>query len=424
MGGGWRRSLTRLIVLLLTFSPAVAAGASNPRLHGAGDPGCYNYPAARDPANPLALAAAPGTDPLTGARFFVDGPARGAAGKAIAGLVGIDPTRLPVTLSWSAFEQALRLGGVSADPNVKIAELSKIAAQPEAQRISFYSGASDKVHGATGAEVEGQTYKIICTNGQADPGSVPSINTYFLHPAAPGRASRQQILAITPRFREEVDGMIAGIGRHPVVLLLEVDGIGSTGRWSKSSLAAWEDDLRYEVDRAASLPHAVVYVEAGYSDAQGPGYTAQVLNKIDIGKIRGFFTNDTHINWAIDEIRWAEKISRKTGGARYVVNTAQSGNGPIRRHGADRARNGNEVLCNPPGRALGPPPNTTPHSSYPYLHGDPHLDAFLWTAVPAASSGPCNGGPASGTFWPDRAVGLASRANDRVGPAPWPSHPY
>jgi hypothetical protein len=43
----------------------------------------------------------------------------------------------------------------------------------------------------------------------------------------------------------------------------------------------------------ATLPHAVVYVEAGYSDSNTVGYTARALNAIDINKIRGFFTNDT-----------------------------------------------------------------------------------------------------------------------------------
>jgi hypothetical protein len=138
-----------------------------------------------------------------------------------------------------------------------------------------------------------------------------------------------------------------------------------------------------------------------------------------------FFTNDTHLNWAVNEVRWAEKVSRMAGGADYVVNTAQTGNGPLNRHGAARVRLGNEVLCNPPGRALGPRPTTAPQAQYPTLRGDPHADAFLWTHVPGASSGTCNGGPSNGTFWADRAISLAAAANDRVGPSPpWPSLPY
>ena len=36
------------------------------------------YPATRNPGNPLLLPQAPGSNPLHGAHFFVDGPAHGA----------------------------------------------------------------------------------------------------------------------------------------------------------------------------------------------------------------------------------------------------------------------------------------------------------------------------------------------------------
>ena len=35
-------------------------------------------------------------------------------------------------------------------------------------------------------------------------------------------------------------------------------------------LAEWEADIRYEINQVATLPHAVVYVEGGYSDANSP----------------------------------------------------------------------------------------------------------------------------------------------------------
>jgi len=53
----------------------------------------------------------------------------------------------------------------------------------------------------------------------------------------------------------------------------------------------------------ATLPHALVYVEGGNSDSNTPQYAARLLNASDIHRIRGFFTNDTHINWTINEIR-------------------------------------------------------------------------------------------------------------------------
>ena len=46
----------------------------------------------------------------------------------------------------------------------------------------------------------------------------------------------------------------------------------------------------------------------------------------------------------------------------------------------------------------------------------------MWTSPPGNSSG-CGGGPSGGTFWPTRAIGLASRANAQLGPG-YPSRPY
>ena len=174
------------------------------------------------------------------------------------------------------------------------------------------------------------------------------------------------------------------------MFLLELDAIGSSAASRATACCrAWEAALRYEVDKVATLPHAVVYLEGGYSDANSPRYTARALNKVDIGKIRGFFTNDTHENWTINEIRWGERVSKLTHGAHFVINTGQNGRGPLLN--PHPKTQGIEDLCNPPGRGLGPQPTTkTPF---------PNVDALMWTHVPGNSSG-CGGGPPGGTFWP------------------------
>jgi endoglucanase len=178
------------------------------------------------------------------------------------------------------------------------------------------------------------------------------------------------------------------------------------------SLGVWEADLRYEMNAMAALPHTVVYVEGGYSDSNSVAYTAKVLNAIHVNRIRGFFTNDTHENWTINEIRWATKVAERTHGAHFIVNTSDNGRGPLLNR--DRVKNGNEDLCNPPGRGLGPLLNTA--TGYPYV------DAFMWTHPPGNSSG-CGGGPPGGVFWPARAIMLAQDANQKLGPG-FPSRPY
>ncbi len=73
-----------------------------------------------------------------------------------------------------------------------------------------------------------------------------------------------------------------------------------------------------------------------------------------MAEIQGFFLNSTHFDWTSHEINYGEAISRLTGGKHFVINTAENGRGPLVPH--NRVKHGNEVLCNPPNRGLGPKP--------------------------------------------------------------------
>jgi endoglucanase len=253
----------------------------------------------------------------------------------------------------------------------------------------------------------------MCRAASSDPGSIPIINTYFLYQAGYCE-STGEIVSHRGTFERQVSAMARGIGRRPVVLLLEMDAIGSSSCMARSgSLPEWERDIRYEIGKAAALPHAVAYIEGGYSDGAKPAYTARVLRAVGVHRIRGFYTNDTHINWTIKEIRWGEKVARLTGHTHFIVNTSDSGRGPLLN--AHPATQGVEDLCNPPGRGAGPRPSTDT--------GYPLVDAFLWIHVPGESSGHCNGGTASGTFWLARTLGEAQNANAQLGPL-LPSLPF
>jgi endoglucanase len=405
-----------LVLALLGGVDALGSPATgDPTAHAAYRQHCsQRYPARRDPANPLNLPVAPGPDPLNGANFFVDGPAHGRAAGAIARLLGINPNRLSSSLSWAGFEHRLQSGRlhrrIARHPGLahKIAELAKIAGQPEAQRFSIYS------EGGGPGKIFAQAEKIFCQNMRADPGSIPIITTYFMHPALGACPSSQEIRDYNPVFHRRINEMAAATGRRPAVYLLELDAIGSSSCIARhGSMHAWEADLRYEMRKMQALAHTVVYVEAGYSDANGVRYTARILNAIGIRRIRGFYTNETHNNWTISEVRWATKISRLTHGAHFVVNTATNGRGPKRNR--NRVRYGNEDLCNPPGRGLGP--QDTAQTGFRYA------DAFLWTHPPGNSGGRCGGGPPSGDFWPARAIEMAQNANGKLGPG-FPSRPY
>lgn len=382
-------------------------------------PPCTELSPTRNVANPLGLSSSPGPNPLHGAPFFVDGPAHGNAAGEIARLLGIDRSvpighylpAFPDSESWKQFLSTTVARKLPSEPlavRKEVALLEKMAVEPEAQRISVYS------EGGSPGGIAAFTNKLLCHNLTADPGSIPVITTYFMHPALGGCSTSAQINAYMPLFRRRIDAIVQATGRRPVVYLLELDGTGSTSCMAQhGSLGAWERMLRYEVDDMATLPHAVVYVEGGYSDSNTPRYAANLLNRVDIRRIRGFFTNDTHMNWTTDEIKYGDAISRMTHGAHFIVNTAENGRGPLLN--PHPTTQGIENLCNPPGRALGPLPTTTT--------GYPKVDALLWTFPPGNSSGSCNGGPPSGVWWPARAIQLAAAANGRLGPGS-PSRPY
>ena len=404
-------SLAFAVIALVAVS---TAGARRQQAHAADAQQCADpYPATRDASNPLDLPTAPGADPLTGANFFVDGPRHGEAAGAIAKLLGLNPNRYPDSYSWARFEASLGSGKLhrklARNQRLarKVALLSKLAAEPEGQRFSLYSAG-----GGPGA-IFAQVQKIFCHNLTADPGSIPIITTYFLYQAGYCESS-SEIIDHRPTFERQVNEMVQGIENRPAVMLLELDAIGSSSCMARSgALPEWEADMRYEINAVASLPHTVVYIEGGYSDGNSAAYTAKVLNAVGVSSIRGFFTNDTHLNWTIDEIKWGDKVSAMTGGSRFIINTADNGRGPKRN--PLPVKQGNEDLCNPPGRGAGPPTTTQA--------GIPAVDALMWTHVPGSSSGTCNGGTPSGTFFLARALTESANANTRLGPK-YSSRPY
>ena len=411
------------LLAMVAVATSTAIGRSTRSKRASATASCAypdTFSATRDPSNPLDLPAAPGPNPLSGAQFFIAGPAHGSAAGAIATLVGLHPKRMADSLTWGKFLERLQSGPLAAklgrNPGLahQVALLEKIASGPEANRFSLYSGG-----GGPGA-IYGQVHKILCHNLAADPGTVPIFTTFFLYQAGYCE-SAGQIIAHRHTFERQVNEVARGIDRRPAVMLLELDAIGASKcMQATGALPYWEADIRYEVDKLGSLPHTVVYVEGGYADGNSPAYTARALRAVDVGKIRGFFTNDTHEDWTIKEIQWAQQVSRLVGGAHFIVNTATNGQGPLVPR--NRVRYGNEVLCNPPGRGLGPLPTTAavdPRSQQLFTG----LDALLWTAPPGNSSGSCDGGPPAGTFWTAKALGLAARANGKLGPG-YPSRPF
>jgi endoglucanase len=267
--------------------------------------------------------------------------------------------------------------------------MEKIAAQPEAKRFGGFT-----------ANVQDTVHRFIVRAAQQGPGTVPILVVYRLQHVHCGRHgdSRGERLA----YRRWIDGFARAVGAHRGVIFLEPDALISVGCLSGSGLRTRLGELRYAGAKLAALPRSVVYVDAGAADALPYRRAAALLRAAGVARLNGFFLNATHYDWTSNELRYGNRISRLIGFKHFVVSTAVNGNGPLRPR--SRVRFGNEVICNPPGRALGPPPSTNT--------GDPLADAFIWIGNPGRSGGACHpGDPPNGTWYPQYALGLAERAH-------------
>jgi hypothetical protein len=423
----WGR-LRVLLGAICAVAPALAFGlssASSGRTRHGQANGCAspNVNSPRDPANPLALPTPPTNgDPLQGAHFFVDGPRHGQAAGALAQLIGVNPKGVSESVNWGDFKAQHQ---AAINGNGKAKAISKIADQEETQNISLYSEG-----GGPGA-IFGQTQKLLCNNMAADAGdgSVMVFSTFFW-PKGNECPSAGDLRSWNGTFRRLVGEMARAIGNKRALVLMEIDGIGVSSCMKRDALPLWLGDLKYEAKTLGGQPHTVVYMEAGYSDANSAGLTARRLWKAGVKNIRGFWTNGTHFAWSINEIRWAQDIANDLKtishghyAAHFVVNTAQNGQGP--KIPTNIVKQGNEELCNPSGRGLGRMPTGQVNPTFDGKNFQ-YLDGFLWTGVPGRShNSNCPGGPwkPAGVFDPRFALELAQNANQKLGPGT-ASQPY
>ena len=325
----------------------------------------------RDVLNPLGLSPAPTNgNPLQGARFFVD-EEWGLANRVADSLKHRDPATA--------------------------AKLRVIADQPETKR--FGSWTPNPKH-----EIATFLQRAQAT----DPGAVPLISTYRLKHLQCGHVSDS--LAETAAYKRWYQEFAQGIGNHKVVLFYEIDALITAPCLSHNGLKVRIDEVRSAIATLSSLPHAVVYVDAGAGDAHDKGFMARMLRWVGVQRIQGFFTNSTHQDWTRKEIRYARWLVRRLGGKpHYVINTAANGRGPL--IPKSRVKHGNSIRCNAPGRGLGPRPTSNVPAQYR------NLDGFFWIGNPGRSAGRCvrsARAPPTGAFWLDYALELIRNADFRI----------
>ncbi len=325
---------------------------------------------ARNPANPLGLpGVTPGGNPLAGATFYAD-------------------------RSGSPAGRAELVAEAAGDTSLADA-LSVIANQSWPERFGSWNGVSPA------SDVFAYLRKADATDSAA----VPMISTYRIVNDQCQRGGVADTPAEVAAYHNWIDGLSYGIGNFRAVLFLEMDSLITAPCLHPDGLAVRFAELRYAISALERNPHLVVYIDAGAADALPWQTAASWLLRAGVRQAQGFFLNSTHFDWTTTEIAYGQKIAQRLGGVHFVVSTGANGRGPL--IPPDPAVDGNEVLCNPPGRGLGPKP--TSNTGYRWV------DAFAWIGNVGESDGACvPGAPPTGVYWPAQAASLVANADFNV----------
>ena len=290
-----------------------------------------------------------------------------AAGSPLAGPMYVDPQSNAARTA-----AALR----SSDP-AGAALFDKIAGQPESE---FFG---DWVPTA-------QLRQVVAGRVAAAGAALPLYVLYAIPHRDCGSYSGGG-LADATAYHDWVSQFAAGLGAARAAVVLEPDALPQMDCLSADDQQSRLAMLRDAVGQLAADPAAIVYLDAGNSTWQPVSVMTARLQAAGVASTRGFSLNVSNFNATRDELAYGDALSGALGDKHFVVDTSRNGNGPT------------TTWCNPDGRALGARPTTAT--------GDVHADALLWVKRVGESDGTCNGGPASGTWWPDYARGLAARAS-------------
>ncbi|HEY5428769.1 MAG TPA: glycoside hydrolase family 6 protein [Solirubrobacteraceae bacterium] len=325
---------------------------------------------ARTASNPLEVPTPAADNPLAGAKFYVD-PHSGAA-EAERHYRHSKP-------KWSSL-------------------LGDIASEPDAHRFYMWN---------LGANVSGRVAHYLEGTQVQDPGTTVMLSTYTLVHDHCGSTATP---AVQARYDDFIRQVAQGIGDFHVVFFLELDSLITAPCLTHQQLAIRDAELTYAISTLEADPHVLVYLDGGAADAVPFRRMASFLRGAGVSQAQGFFLNSTHFDWTSTEIHYGQEISRLLGGTHFIVNTGENGRGPlVPKH---RVHHGNEVLCNPSGRGLGP---LTVVNDVAQQTNYADTDGLLWFSNPGGSGGQCvPGAPATGVYWPAYAVMLARNWVDKV----------
>ncbi|MCO8277277.1 glycoside hydrolase family 6 protein [Actinoplanes sp. TRM 88003] len=228
-------------------------------------------------------------------------------------------------------------------------------------------------------------------------GFIPVLTLYFI-PHRDCASHSAGGAATGPAYAAWIDAVTAALTGRRAIVILEPDAVAQS---LQDCLTVGQRAERYRllsraITKLTANPGLTVYLDGGNPAwITDTATMAAALKKAGIARARGFALNVANFETTSSNIRYGTELSKRLGGAPFVIDTSRNGNGPARQS------SGHRNWCNPPGRALGQPPTLKT--------GRPLVDAYLWVKRPGESDGACGrGAPPAGHWWPAYALGLAS----------------
>lgn len=208
-------------------------------------------------------------------------------------------------------------------------------------------------------------------------------------------------------YRAWIDKVVAAIGSHPAVVILEPDAISfcnddASVRAERTALLTYAAKRLHE-----ATPNVDTYLHAGSAQLAW-SYVVPALADSGIKYMRGFALNVSSHGATSTEESYGDQLVAKLAslgiaGKHYVVDTSRNGAGP--QPNPDAPYNS----CNNENAALGTRPTTDTSGRYD--------DAYLWIKSPGLSDGTCHrGDPVAGSWFPELASNLVAnaRAHDTI----------
>ena len=258
-------------------------------------------------------------------------------------------------------------------------QMEKIASQPMARWFGSWNSVTSVRSDVASA--------IAAVSGT---GAVPVFVAYNIPQRDCGGLSGSNTLTVDG-YRAWISEFARGLGASPAVVILEPDALAAMDCLSSADQSQRLELIHYALEQIRGNAQAKVYLDAGHARWQSPSTMASRLAAAGIASAAGFSLNVSNFIGDADNVQYGAQLSSLIGGKHFIIDSGRNGLGPT----ADLQ------WCNPDGRAIGRRPTTNT--------GNPLVDAYLWVKTPGESDGACNGFPASGTWMPEYALGLASR---------------